>query len=216
MNRYISPSILAADFNRLGEEISIINRSNAGWIHCDVMNGAFVPNISFGIPVLESVKRVAEKPLDVHLMIQNPELFIDTFCRLGADILTIHQEAVKHLHRAIFQIKEQGVKAGVSLNPSTPIGVLSEVIHEIDLVLVMSVNPGFGGQSFIEQSYSKIKQLKKLIEESGSHALIQVDGGVTLDNARQLFDAGVNILVAGTTVFKSENPVEMIDKMLQV
>jgi ribulose-phosphate 3-epimerase len=178
------------------------------------MDGVYVPNISFGAPVLESVAKVAEKPLDVHLMIQDPVKYIDMFCQIGIDILTIHQEVVKHLHRAIFQIRENGVKAGVSLNPSTPVSVLSDVIRDLDLVLVMSVNPGFGGQSFIEHTYQKVAQLKELIAESNSKALIQVDGGITPENAGKLFDCGVNILVTGTTVFKSSDPAAMIDSLL--
>lgn len=216
MNRFISPSILAADFSKLGQEISVINKSKASWIHCDVMDGVYVPNISFGIPILESVARVAEKPLDVHLMIESPGKYIDVFCQIGIDILTIHLETVKHLHRAIWQIKEHGVKAGVSLNPSTPVSMLSEVIAELDLVLIMSVNPGFGGQEFIRHTYTKVKQLRQMIDQTGSEALIQVDGGVSLENARQLFDAGVNILVTGTTVFKSPDPVATVDELLHV
>ncbi len=216
MNRHVSPSILAADFNNLEREIEIINNSNASWIHCDVMDGVFVPNISFGIPVIESISKIAEKPLDVHLMIVEPAKYIDRFCNLGIDILTIHQEACRDLQHGIFQIKENGVKAGVSLNPNTPISALSDVIHDLDFVLIMSVNPGFGGQKFIETTYRKVGELKEMIEKSNSDALIQVDGGVIMDNAKQLYDVGVNILVAGTTVFKSENPAKTIDELLSV
>lgn len=215
MSRYIAPSILAADFNNLEKEIEKINNSNAGWIHCDIMDGVFVPNISIGLPVIESLTKIAKKPLDVHLMIVKPEKYIDAFCKLGIDILTIHVEACRHLHRAVHQIKENNVKAGVSLNPHTPVNTLSEIITDLDLVLIMSVNPGFGGQVLIENSYKKIAELRKMIEDSGSKALIQVDGGVDLNNARRLFDAGVNILVAGTTVFHADNPASMIDSLLQ-
>jgi ribulose-phosphate 3-epimerase len=216
MSRYIAPSILAADFNNLEKEIEKINNSNAGWIHCDIMDGVFVPNISIGFPVIESLTKIAKKPLDVHLMIVEPEKYIDSFCNLGIDILTIHEEACRHLHRAVHQIKENKVKAGVSLNPHTPVNVLTEIITDLDLVLIMSVNPGFGGQKLIENSYKKIEELRNMINKSGSKALIQVDGGVDLSNARKLFDAGVNILVAGTTVFHAENPASMVDSLLQV
>lgn len=216
MSRYISPSILAADFNNLENEITKINNSKAGWIHCDVMDGVFVPNISIGLPVIESLTRIAKKPLDVHLMIVEPEKYINSFCQLGIDILTIHLEACRHLHRAVHQIRENDVKAGISLNPHTPVDMLSEIITELDLVLIMSVNPGFGGQVFIENSYNKIAQLRKLIDNSGSKTMIQVDGGVDLSNARKLFDTGVDILVAGTTVFASPDPSAIVDQLLAV
>lgn len=216
MSRYIAPSILAADFNNLEKDIEKINNSNAGWIHCDIMDGVFVPNISIGIPVIESLTKITKIPLDVHLMIVEPEKYIESFCSLGIDILTIHVEACRHLHRAVHQIKENNVKAGVSLNPHTPVNVLSEIISDLDLVLIMSVNPGFGGQVLIENSYKKIEELRKIIDNSGSKALIQVDGGVDLSNARRLFDAGVNILVAGTTVFHAEDPASMVNSLLQV
>ena len=216
MNRHVSPSILAADFNNLGREIEKVNNSNASWIHCDVMDGVFVPNISFGIPVIESISKIAEKPLDVHLMIVEPDRYIDVFCNIGIDILTIHQEACKDLHSSIFQIKERDVKAGVSLSPNTPISTLKDVINDLDLVLIMSVNPGFGGQKFIENTYRKVSELREMIEKSRSKAFIQVDGGVVLDNAKQLYEAGVNILVTGTTIFKSEHPAGTIDELLSV
>lgn len=216
MNRHISPSILAADFNNLEKEIDRINSSNADWLHCDVMDGVFVPNISIGLPVVEAVSKISQKPIDVHLMIVEPAKYIDRFCNLGIDILTIHQEACKHLQRGIFQIKENGVKAGVSLSPHTPVTTLTDVIAELDLVLIMSVNPGFGGQKLIENTYRKVDELKNLVEKSNSKALIQVDGGVNINNARQLFDSGVNILVTGTTVFKSDDPAKTINELLSV
>jgi ribulose-phosphate 3-epimerase len=216
MSRFISPSILAADFNNLGKEASIINKSNASWFHCDVMDGIFVPNISFGFPVIESLKKVVEKPLDVHIMIVEPEKYIDRFCGLGIDILSIHAEACKNLGAAIKQIKDNGVKAGIALNPATPVDILSDVITELDLVLILCVNPGFGGQKFFESTYEKLTQLTKLISSSNSHALIEVDGGVDLSNARKLFDHGADILVAGTSVFRTPDPAKAIDGLLAV
>jgi ribulose-phosphate 3-epimerase len=216
MNRFISPSILAADFLHLGDEVEKINNSSASWIHCDIMDGVFVPNISFGLPVVEKIKKVSRKPLDVHLMITDPDKYIDGFCKLGIDILTVHQEACKDVKNAIRQIKQNGVKAGMTVSPDTPVSVLSGVIADLDLVLVMSVYPGFGGQSFIENTYGKIRELKEMIHKSNSKALIQVDGGITLDNALQLFDSGVNILVTGTTVFHSDDPAKTVDALLNV
>lgn len=216
MTRHIAPSILAADFGNLEDEIKMINNSNASWIHCDIMDGVYVPNISFGIPVVETVSKISEKPLDVHLMIVNPERYIHDFHKAGANNLTIHFEACKHINRAICEIKELGMTAGVSLNPGTPVSFLNEIISDVDLVLIMTVNPGFGGQDFIERSYSKIEETKELITKKNSKALIQVDGGVALNNAKKLFDTGVNILVAGTTVFKATDPVAIIDQLLQV
>jgi ribulose-phosphate 3-epimerase len=214
MNKFVSPSILAADFSNLSKEVAIINKSKASWLHCDVMDGVFVPNLSFGFPIIETLKRISEKPLDVHLMIVEPEKFIERFCSIGIDILTIHAEACRHLQRAIVQIKEKGSKAGISLNPHTPVETLSEVISEIDFVLIMSVNPGFGGQKFIENTYDKVDKLKKMILLSNSSAMIQVDGGIDLTNARKLFDHGVDILVAGTSIFHSADPVKAIEDLL--
>jgi ribulose-phosphate 3-epimerase len=216
MTRYVSPSILAADFGKLEKEITLINRSKAGWLHCDVMDGVFVPNISFGIPVVEMAGRVSSKPLDVHLMIVEPDKYIDRFCSLGIDILTIHLEACRHLNRAIAQIKEHGVKAGISLNPHTPVEGLSEIISNLDNILIMSVNPGFGGQNFIENTYNKVLAVRAMINQSNSKALIQVDGGIDFSNARKLFDHGVDILVTGTTVFHSDDPVKTVDSLLAV
>jgi ribulose-phosphate 3-epimerase len=213
MTRYIAPSILAADFGNLQQEIEIINVSEADWIHCDIMDGVFVPNLSFGIPVVEAVHKIASKPLDVHLMMVEPDRYVEKFRDAGAYQLTVHQEACIHLHSTVNEIKKLGMKAGVSLNPHTPVSTLEDIIGDLDLVLIMTVNPGFGGQQFIHRSYAKIRKLKELIEASGSHALIEVDGGVDLTNAGTLFEAGVNVLVTGTTVFESENPVETIREL---
>jgi ribulose-phosphate 3-epimerase len=213
MTRYIAPSILAADLSNLQKEIEIINSSEADWIHCDVMDGVFVPNLSFGLPVVQAVYKYARKPLDVHLMIVEPERYIEKFRDAGAFQLTVHQEACIHLHSTVNEIKKLGVKAGVSLNPHTPVSTLEDIITDVDLVLIMTVNPGFGGQQFIPQSYAKIRKLRKLIDSSGSQALIEVDGGIDLMNAGMLFDAGVNVLVTGTTVFTADDPVDMIRKL---
>ena len=209
----IAPSILSADFGNLAHDIEMINASVADWIHVDVMDGMFVPNISFGMPVIKAVKKIAKKPLDVHLMIEGPERYIEQFNQVGADILTVHFEACRHLHRTLQVIKTLGMKAGVSLNPHTPINVLSDIIHDIDVVLIMSVNPGFGGQKFIEHSYAKISKLKELIVKTSSNALIEVDGGVNLNNYNKLVEVGVDVLVAGNTVFASENPAKAIKQL---
>jgi ribulose-phosphate 3-epimerase len=213
MKRLVAPSILAADLGNLQKDIEMINSSEADWIHLDIMDGVFVPNLSFGFPVVEAVKRHAKKPLDVHLMIVEPERYIERFRDAGAFQLTVHEEACRHLHSIVHEIKKSGMKAGVTLNPHTPVSTLDEIITDLDLVLIMTVNPGFGGQKFIPQSYNKIRKLRQLIDSTGSQALIEVDGGVDLQNAGMLFDAGVNVLVAGTTVFKSENPLKTINQL---
>ena len=207
----VSPSLLAADYTNLGKEIDMINNSNADWLHCDIMDGVFVPNISFGFSVLEPIGKICKKPLDVHLMIVNPDQYIDKFHKAGAEWLTVHYEACPHLHRTIQQIKSKGMKAGVALNPATPVNILEDIIHDCDMVLIMSVNPGFGGQKFIEHSIEKIKKLKAMINERGCNTLIQVDGGVNMETGRRLVDAGVDVLVAGSFVFQAENPNECIN-----
>ncbi len=216
MKRLVAPSILSADFNNLGKDIELINQSEADYIHFDVMDGVFVPNISFGIPVIEHVKKIAEKPLDVHLMIVNPDHFIEPFVKAGASIITVHYEACTHLHRTIQHIKSFGIKASVCLNPHTPVAVLEDIIHELDMVLLMSVNPGFGGQKFIENTYKKVRQLRKMIDDIGSDCLIEVDGGVNNETGKKLFDEGANVLVAGSFVFKSENPASTISGLKQL
>ena len=210
MSPQLAPSILAADFANLQKEVEMLNDSTADFIHVDVMDGIFVPNISFGIPVTEAIHRHATKPLDVHLMIVNPELYLEAFVKAGASILTVHVEACTHLHRTLQEIKRLGARAGVALNPQTPIESLSEVLEEVDLVCVMSVNPGFGGQKFIEHSYSKVANLKEMILKKGSNAQIEVDGGVTDQNAKSLVEAGADILVAGSFVFNAPNPIATI------
>ena len=210
MSSLIAPSILAADFANLKRDIEMVNSSEADWFHIDIMDGVFAPNISYGMPVLKAISKHAKKTIDVHLMIVDPDRYIKTFADLGSDILTVHYEACTHLHRTIQAIKAVGMKAGVALNPHTPISVLEDIINDLDLVCIMSVNPGFGGQSFIENTYKKVKQLKHLITETKSNTLIEIDGGVTNKNAKQLTAAGADVLVAGSYVFKSENPTQTI------
>ncbi|HKL08171.1 MAG TPA: ribulose-phosphate 3-epimerase [Bacteroidales bacterium] len=210
MNHLISPSLLAADFGNLERDITMLNQSEADWFHLDIMDGIFVPNISFGFPVMKFIKKIAQKPLDVHLMITDPDRYIDDFNEAGADILTVHIETCNHLHRSVQKIKSLGMKAGVSLNPHTPVHLLKDIIADVDLVLLMSVNPGFGGQKFIPNALEKVKELKHLITEKKSNALIEVDGGVDHSNAKGLVDAGCDVLVAGSYVFKSENPQKTI------
>ena len=216
MSHLIAPSVLAADFANIQRDFEMINTSNADWFHIDVMDGVFVPNISFGMPVISAMKKHAKKPLDVHLMIVNPDQYISTFKNIGADILTVHYEACSHLHRTLQSIKAEGMKAGVALNPHTPIHLLEDIIHDIDLVCIMSVNPGFGGQSFIEHTYKKVKELKSLINKNETSTLIEIDGGVNINNAKALIDAGADVLVAGSFVFKSENPEFTIQKLKAV
>ena len=206
----IAPSVLAADFANLQRDIEMINNSDADWFHIDIMDGVFVPNISFGMPVLRDIAKHATKTIDVHLMIVDPDRYISTFKNLGADILTVHYEACTHLHRTLQAIKTQGMKAGVALNPHTSISLLEDTIQDIDLVCLMSVNPGFGGQSFIENTYDKVIALKELIIRKGANTIIEIDGGVTNKNAKQLADAGADVLVAGSYVFKSEDPTKTI------
>ena len=206
----IAPSVLAADFANLQRDVEMINSSDADWFHIDIMDGVFVPNISFGMPVLRDISKHATKTIDVHLMIVDPDRYISTFKNLGADILTVHYEACTHLHRTLQAIKSEGMKAGVALNPHTSISILEDTIQDIDLVCLMSVNPGFGGQSFIENTYDKVIALKELITQKGASTIIEIDGGVTSKNAKQLADAGADVLVAGSYVFKSEDPTKTI------
>ena len=213
MSKLIAPSILAADFANLQRDIEMVNASEADWFHIYIMDGVFVPNISFGMPVLKAISKHATKTIDVHLMIVDPDRYIKTFAELGASILTVHYEACTHLHRTIQAIKDTGMKAGVALNPHTPVAVLEDVITDVDLVCIMSVNPGFGGQSFIENTYKKVSQLKHLIEFSESNCQIEIDGGVTDKNANKLIEAGADVLVAGSYVFKSDHPIDTISNL---
>lgn len=206
----LSPSLLAADFGNLQQAIEMVNASEADWFHIDIMDGVFVPNISYGMPVLSVIQKHATKPLDVHLMIVDPSRYISTFAKLGSDILTVHYEACTHLHRTLQAIKAEGMKAGVALNPHTPVALLEDIIQEVDVLLLMSVNPGFGGQSFIENTYKKVRQAKMLIEQAGVSTLIEIDGGVSLKNAKALVEAGADALVAGSFVFNAANPTQTI------
>ena len=212
----IAPSILAADFARLKEEVEMLNDSRADWLHIDIMDGVFVPNISYGIPVTEAIGKYARKPLDVHLMIVKPENYVEAFKNAGAEIITVHYEACPHLHRNIQQIKNLGCKAGVSVNPHTDVSLLEDILADIDLVLIMSVNPGFGGQKFIERTYHKISKLRDMAEKLNKNLIIEVDGGVTLENAGKLIDTGATALVAGSFVFNSTNPKDTIGKLKDV
>lgn len=212
----IAPSFLASDFLRLGEECKMVNESEAAWFHLDVMDGRFVPNISFGLPVVEQIRKATSKVLDVHLMIVEPEKYTEAFKAAGADRLSVHIEACPHLHRNIQQIKQLGMKAGVAINPHTPVSLLEDIIADIDTVLIMSVNPGFGGQKFIPYTLTKIKQLKQMITTGGYHALIEIDGGVTADNAGEIIAAGADVLVAGSNVFKSADPKKAISDLARI
>ena len=206
----LAPSLLAADFGNLQQAIEMVNASEADWFHIDVMDGVFVPNISYGMPVLSVIQKHATKPLDVHLMIVEPDRYISTFVKLGSNILTVHYEACTHLHRTLQAIKAENMKAGVALNPHTPVALLEDIIQEVDVLLLMSVNPGFGGQSFIENTYKKVRQAKMLIEQAGASTLIEIDGGVSLKNAKALVEAGADALVAGSFVFNAANPTQTI------
>ncbi len=209
----VSPSLLAADFTNLRGEVEMINNSEADWLHMDVMDGNFVPNISFGFPVIEAVAKICRKPLDVHFMIERPERYVQRAAKAGAMMMNVHYEACLHLHRTIEEIHAVGMKAGVTLNPSTPVCLLEDIINDIDMVLLMSVNPGFGGQKFIEGTIDKVKRLRKLIADSNSHALIEVDGGVQAETAPRLVEAGVDVLVSGSYVFKSATPIDVIKSL---
>jgi len=209
----IAPSLLAANFLRLEDECKMVNESEADWLHLDVMDGRFVPNISFGLPVISQVSKISKKPCDVHLMILEPERYVESFKKAGADHITVHIEACLHLHRNIEQIKSLGLKAGVALNPHTPIDSLKDILGDVDIVLLMSVNPGFGGQSFIPQTLNKIRELRKIIDDNKLDVKIEIDGGVTVENAKEILDAGAHVLVAGNSVFAAKNPKEIIAQL---
>lgn len=211
----IAPSILAADFANLGRDIEMVNKSEAQWFHLDVMDGVFVPNISYGMPIIDRINQLTDKVLDVHLMIVQPERYISTFKQIGTDILTIHYEASTHLHRTLQAIKAEGMKAGVALNPHTPVSVLEDVLADLDLVLIMSVNPGFGGQKFIENTYRKVEKLAQMKAELNPNLIIEIDGGVNTENAPKLISAGANALVAGSAVFNAENPLNYISELVK-
>jgi ribulose-phosphate 3-epimerase len=213
MNHLVSPSLLAADFGNLEEDVMMINRSDADWLHLDIMDGVFVPNISFGFPVLKAVRKIATKPLDVHLMIIEPDRYLSQFADAGANILTVQYEACVHLHRTVTEIRNLGMKAGVAINPHTPVSLLKNILPSIDMVLIMTVNPGFGGQIFIKESYNKIAELRKMIDAGRYSVLIEVDGGVDNANAYTLVETGVNVLVAGNSVFSSKDPVRTISRL---
>ena len=213
MKTLVSPSLLSADFGHLDRDIDLINRSKADWLHLDIMDGVFVPNISFGFPVMEAVAKLCRKPLDVHYMTVRPEQFIERTAKLGAMMMNVHYEACIHLHRTVQEIHAAGMKAGVTLNPSTPVSVLEDIVGEVDMVLLMSVNPGFGGQKFIENSVQKVRRLRELIRQTGSHALIEVDGGVQAETAPRLVEAGADVLVSGSYIFKSPDPLKTIEEL---
>lgn len=216
MKPIISPSLLSADFANLQRDVEMLNRSEADWLHMDVMDGVFVPNISFGFPVLEAVSKISKKPLDIHLMIVKPERYVAQTAKCGAMMMTVHYEACTHLHRTVQEIHAAGMKAGVSLNPSTPVSVLEDIIGDVELVLLMSVNPGFGGQKFIENTIQKVQRLRQLIQQSGSHALIEVDGGVQADTAPRLVQAGTDALVSGSYIFKASDPIAVIRSLKEL
>lgn len=216
MSHKIAPSLLSADFLNLQDDIEMINNSEADWFHCDVMDGTFVPNISFGFPIIKQISKIAKKPLDVHLMIVNPDKYISQVKDAGAYMMNVHYEACTHLHRVVGAIHDAGMKAGVTLNPHTPVSLLEDILQDVDMVLLMTVNPGFGGQKFIEHSLAKVANLKEMIEKRNLQTLIQVDGGVNLETGKQLIDAGANVLVAGNAVFGDANPSEMIHKLKSI
>ncbi len=215
-NHLLSPSLLASDFTHLADTITLVNESEADWFHCDVMDGHFVPNISFGMFIVEQIKKLATKPLDVHLMITEPEKYIADFRDAGADIITVHYEACPHLHRTVQQIKETGARAGVALNPHTPVHLLEDILEDLDLILVMSVNPGFGGQKFIYQTIPKIQKLKEMLIVRNAHAVIEVDGGIGLQNAEKVLQAGADVLVAGSSIFRTDDPAAAIHALKQI